>query len=176
MYRVSSTSPAATGPARGFSASPSASQLAGRPGKIPLVGRLLSPERGGGMFFAAKYVIRGPCADADVRSQPAGRCHSRFPTRPVRRLRPIREPRSTTRTANAGAALGRELEMPRSGKCQTHLGDGTPTLILAEKSGSSLFAFPLMCDLSRRVANGILVSNAPSSYTKSGMWPFNTMR
>lgn len=104
MYRVSSTSPAATGPARGFSASPSASQLAGRPGKIPLVGRLLSPERGGGMFFAAKYVIRGPCADADVRVSPLAAVTPGF----LRGLFGAFDP-----SASPGAPPGRQTPGPR---------------------------------------------------------------
>jgi hypothetical protein len=34
-------------------------------GNVPLVGRLFSPERGGGVF-AASYTVRGPLADPDV--------------------------------------------------------------------------------------------------------------
>jgi hypothetical protein len=34
-------------------------------GNIPLVGKLFSPERGGGVF-AASYTLRGPLADPDV--------------------------------------------------------------------------------------------------------------
>lgn len=34
-------------------------------GNIPLVGKLFSPERGGGVF-AASYTLRGPLEDPDV--------------------------------------------------------------------------------------------------------------
>jgi AsmA-like C-terminal region len=38
-------------------------------GKIPLVGKLFSPERGGGVF-AASYALRGPLADPNVSVNP----------------------------------------------------------------------------------------------------------
>ena len=38
-------------------------------GNIPLVGRLFSPERGGGVF-AATYRLRGPSADPTVTLNP----------------------------------------------------------------------------------------------------------
>ena len=41
----------------------------GLPGKIPLIGNLISPERGGGLL-AATYFIRGPCDDAEVGVKP----------------------------------------------------------------------------------------------------------
>jgi hypothetical protein len=38
-------------------------------GKIPLVGRLFSPERGGGVF-AASYTLAGPLDNPDVSVNP----------------------------------------------------------------------------------------------------------
>ena len=38
-------------------------------GNIPLVGKLFSPERGGGVF-AASYTLRGPLADPNVSVNP----------------------------------------------------------------------------------------------------------
>jgi uncharacterized protein YhdP len=38
-------------------------------GDIPLVGKLFSPERGGGVF-AASYTVRGPVADPQVSVNP----------------------------------------------------------------------------------------------------------
>ena len=39
------------------------------PGKIPLIGQLFSPERGGGLF-AATYSLRGPCDDPSISVNP----------------------------------------------------------------------------------------------------------
>jgi hypothetical protein len=40
------------------------------PGRLPLVGRLFSPERNGGLF-AATYSVRGPLADPSIGVNPA---------------------------------------------------------------------------------------------------------
>jgi Protein of unknown function/AsmA-like C-terminal region len=39
------------------------------PGKIPLIGQLFSPERGGGLF-AATYSLHGPCGDPSITVNP----------------------------------------------------------------------------------------------------------
>ncbi|MBV8398709.1 MAG: hypothetical protein JOZ17_08205, partial [Acetobacteraceae bacterium] len=38
-------------------------------GRVPLVGKLFSPEQGGGVF-AARYTVRGPLADPQVSVNP----------------------------------------------------------------------------------------------------------
>jgi hypothetical protein len=39
------------------------------PGKIPFIGRLFSPERGGGVF-AATYALTGDCGDPKITVNP----------------------------------------------------------------------------------------------------------
>ena len=57
-------------------------------GNIPLVGKLFSPERGGGVF-AASYTLRGRLEDPEVFDQPAGRADAGVSARAVRAvLRP----------------------------------------------------------------------------------------
>ena len=50
-----------------------------------------------------------------------------------------------------------------SGPAEVHCGTGTPSRILREKSGSELSARSLMCERSRIVTNGSLVSSPPWS-------------
>ena len=52
-------------------------------GNIPLVGRLFSPEQGGGVF-AASYTVRGPLDDPNVAVNPLCGTDTGLPARAVR--------------------------------------------------------------------------------------------
>ena len=56
-------------------------------GNLPMLGRLFSPEAGGGLF-AATYRVQGPLADPQVVGEPAGGADAGLPARVVRTVHP----------------------------------------------------------------------------------------